>query len=243
VSSLGHGNQEIIDAICEQAKAIAFAHSSFFTSNPAEELARTILENSDGAYSKATFLMSGSEAVKSATTIARQCHVYRGEPERVNFIGRKDSYHGNTLGALAAGYNQARREPFTPVLGQSFHHVSLCFNHVDGNGLSEPEYEDNMLAEYESECGRLGTHTFAAVILEPFGGATLGSVPATQTYQPRLVALSRRHSVLRAFFMRSCAQWLVSGPIMLGKAWEGLRQTCNPLARVLVQVTSHFPQS
>jgi len=124
VSSVGHGNKEVIKAVCDQAQSLAFAHSSFFTSDPAEELASTILANSEGAFSKALFLGSGSEAVESALKIARQYHVYKGQPERVNIVGRINSYHGNTLGALAAGNNPSRRGPFAPILSPSFHHVS-----------------------------------------------------------------------------------------------------------------------
>jgi adenosylmethionine-8-amino-7-oxononanoate aminotransferase len=112
VSSLGHGNQGIINAICEQAQSLAFAHFSFFTSDSVEDLAKLIINKSDNAFAKVLFLTSGSEAVESALKIARQYHVYEGQPERVNYIGRQYSYHGNTLGALAAGSNPTRRGAF-----------------------------------------------------------------------------------------------------------------------------------
>ncbi|OAX81458.1 hypothetical protein ACJ72_04197 [Emergomyces africanus] len=167
VSSVGHGNEEVIEAVVAQAKTLAFAHSSFFTSDPAEELARVILSKSDDAFSKVTFLGSGSEAVDSALKIARQYHIYNGEPERVNFIGRNDSYHGNTLGALAAGNNTARREPFAPILSSVFHHVSRCFYDADGAGVTESDYEDRLIAEFEDKISSLDSKTVAAVIVEP----------------------------------------------------------------------------
>ncbi|ETN39530.1 uncharacterized protein HMPREF1541_05756 [Cyphellophora europaea CBS 101466] len=149
VSSIGHGNAEVVEAICEQARNLAFAHSSFFTSDPAEDLARVLIDSSDSAFSNALFLSSGSEAVESALKLARQYHIFNGEPERVHFIGRMNAYHGNTLGALAAGNNPARRAAFHPMLSTRFRHVSRCFYQKDGQGRSEAEYEDFLITELE----------------------------------------------------------------------------------------------
>lgn len=218
VSSLGHGNEEVIDAICDQARSLAFAHSSFFTSDPAEELAEVILRNSKDAFAKVLFLTSGSEAVESALKLARQYHVYNGQPERVNFIGRVNSYHGNTLGALAAGNNPARRDTFAPILAPVFHHVHRCFYQADGQGLDEKAYEDKLIAEYEEMFAQLGPQTIAAVIIEPVVGATLGSVPATQTYLPRLSQLCKSHGALLIYDEVMCGM----GRVGTYHAWEGL---------------------
>lgn len=218
VSSLGHGNQEIIDAICTQAQSLAFAHSSFFTSDPAEDLAKLIIKNSNDAFTKVMFLTSGSEAVESALKVARQYHVYKGQPERVNYIGREFSYHGNTLGALAVGNNPARRGAFAPILGPTFHHVSRCFYEKDGRGRTEGEYEDALLSEYEEKIKSLGPETVAAVIIEPVGGATLGSVPATKTYIPRLTALCKQYGILTIFDEVMCGM----GRIGSYHAWQSL---------------------
>ncbi|PGH06722.1 hypothetical protein GX51_02163 [Blastomyces parvus] len=218
VSCVGHGNEEVIEAVVAQARNLAFAHTAFFTSDPAEELARTIINKSDDAFSKVTFFCSGSEAVDSALKIARQYHVYNGEQERVNFIGRNDSYHGNTLGALAAGNNTARREPFAPILSPMFHHVSRCFYDADGAGATESEYEDRLVAEFEDKINKLDPKTVAAVIVEPVVGATLGTVPATRTYLPRLKELCSRHGILVIFDEVMCGM----GRVGSFHAWQSL---------------------
>ncbi|PGG95517.1 hypothetical protein AJ79_10012 [Helicocarpus griseus UAMH5409] len=218
VSSVGHGNTEVIEAVVAQARKMAFAHSSFFTSDSAEELARVIINRSDNAFSKVTFLCSGSEAVDSALKIARQYHLYNGEPERVNFIGRNHSYHGNTLGALAAGNNTSRRDPFAPILSPVFHHVSRCFYDTDGIGLEESEYEDRLIAEFENKINALGPKTVAAVIVEPVVGSTLGTVPATATYLPRLKELCSRHGILVIFDEVMCGM----GRVGTYHAWQSL---------------------
>ncbi|KAI6081279.1 pyridoxal phosphate-dependent transferase [Hypoxylon rubiginosum] len=247
VSCLGHGNKEVIEAICSQARALAFAHSSFFTSDPAEELARFVMKRSNGAFSKVVWLGSGSEAVESALKIARQYHVFRGEPERVNFVGRLHSYHGNTLGALAAGNNPGRRKIYEPILSPAFHHVGRCFYDADGKGLSEEEYEDQRISEYEAEFLRLGPRTVAAVILEPVVGATLGSVLATKNYLSRLSELCRRHGILTIFDEVMCGmgrvgtyhawQSLGNVPPDLQTVGKGLGAGYQPLSAVLVGKT------
>ncbi|PGH33032.1 hypothetical protein GX50_04178 [[Emmonsia] crescens] len=244
VSSVGHGNEEVIEAVVAQARDLAFAHSSFFTSDPAEELARAIINKSDDAFSKVTFLCSGSEAVDSALKIARQYHIYNGEPERVNFIGRNDSYHGNTLGALAAGNNSARREPFAPILSSVFHHVSRCFYDTDGAGVTESDYEDRLITEFRDKINTLGPKTVAAVIVEPVVGATLGTAPATSTYLPRLKELCGHHGILVIFDEVMCGMgragtyhaWQSLGGVApdLQTIGKGLGAGYQPLSAVLI---------
>ncbi|KAH8168980.1 aminotransferase class-III domain-containing protein [Sarocladium implicatum] len=254
VSCLGHGNQEVIEAVCTQARSLAFAHSSFFTSDPAEDLGRLILEKSNGAFKKVLFLTSGSEAVESALKVARQFHVYKGQTERVNFIGRTHSYHGNTLGALAAGNNPARRAVFGDILSPNFHHVSRCFYQKDGNGLTESQYEDRLIAELEAKFQELGPSTIAAVILEPLVGATTGSVPATKNYLARVSDLCKQYGVLTIFDEVMCGMgrtgtyhaWQAIGGVSpdLQTIGKGLGAGYQPLSAVLLadSVFSTFEQ-
>ncbi|KAL2756410.1 hypothetical protein ACRALDRAFT_1063637 [Sodiomyces alcalophilus JCM 7366] len=247
VSGVGHGNKEVIEAVCEQMRRLAYIQTSFFTTDPAEELARVILDSSNGAFSKVMFLSSGSEAVESALKMARQYHVYNGQPDRVNFVGRLHSYHGNTLGSLAAGNNPSRRDTFAPILSPAFHHVRRCFYQADGAGLSEAQYEDELLAEYEETFRRLGPETVAAVIVEPVVGATLGAVPATPTYLPRLSRLCRSYGILTIFDEIMCGMgrvgtyhaWQSLGGISpdLQAVGKGLGAGYQPLSAVLVGPT------
>ncbi|SPO02994.1 related to ARG8 - acetylornithine aminotransferase [Cephalotrichum gorgonifer] len=245
VSCLGHNNREVIDAIVKQTQSLSFAHTLFFTSDPAEQLALHLLAESRAAFAKVSFLCSGSEAVESALKIARQYHIYRGEPARVNFVGRAHSYHGNTLGALAAGNNPARRGTFGPILAPVFHHVSRCFYDADvGEGQSEESYEDGLIAEFEAKIGELGPETVAAIIVEPVVGSTLGAAPATKTYLPRLRKLCDRHGILLIFDEVMCGlgrsgtyhAWEQLGgvPPDLQTVGKGLAAGYQPLSAVLM---------
>ncbi|KAL1957362.1 hypothetical protein VTO42DRAFT_6042 [Malbranchea cinnamomea] len=250
VSCLGHGHKAVIEAIIDQAQRLAFAHTSFFTNDPAEELASLLLERSDGAFTKVMFLSSGSEAIESAIKLVRQYHLANGDPERVNFISRKFSYHGNTLGALSAGYNPPRRQGFSPLLSPAFHHVSPCFYSRDAHpSESEEQYVDRLLRELEDTFDRLGAHTVAGVIVEPIVGATLGSVPAAQGYLPRLKELCRKHGALLVFDEVMCGMgragtlhaWQSLGGVApdIQTIGKGLGAGYQPISAILIGKAVH----
>ena len=109
VSCLGHSNDEVKEAIKQQLDALAFAHTGFFTSEPAEALADKLIKHAPEGLDRVYFVSGGSEAVEAAIKLARQYHVERGDDERDILIARRQSYHGNTLGALAASGNLWRR--------------------------------------------------------------------------------------------------------------------------------------
>ncbi|KAK4950081.1 hypothetical protein LTR10_011058 [Elasticomyces elasticus] len=219
VSCLGHSDKVVIDAIVKQAQTMPFVHGSFFTNGPAEQLAKLLVDSSDGAFSKAVFLSSGSEAVETALKLARQHHLCNGQPQRWKYIAREGSYHGNTIGALSASHNPQRRVPFAPLLSPAFRHVAPCFFSRDGSsGEDEKAYVERLLAEYETVFQREGPETIAAVIVEPVAGATLGAVPASKGYLSGLRKLCDRYGVLLIFDEVMCGL----GRVGTTHAWQSL---------------------
>jgi len=99
VSCLGHQHPRVLDAIARQAAKLAYAHTAFFSSEPAEALADHLVGHEPGGLAYVYFVSGGSEAIEASIKLARQYFVERGEPQRGNFIARRQSYHGNTLGA------------------------------------------------------------------------------------------------------------------------------------------------
>jgi len=140
VSCLGHGDIDVINAVKEQLDAIAFAHTGFFTSIPAERLAQQLIAHAPPGIDRVYFVSGGSEAVEAALKLARQYYLEIGEERRQHIIARRQSYHGNTLGALAAGGNQFRRVPFEPLMVNT-HHISPCFEYRE-------KRDDETVAEY-----------------------------------------------------------------------------------------------
>jgi adenosylmethionine-8-amino-7-oxononanoate aminotransferase len=196
VSCLGHSHPKVIEAIKTQAEKLSFAHTGFFTSEPAEALADNLVSRSPAGLDAVYFVSGGSEAVEAALKLARQYHLERGEPERRHFVARWQSYHGNTLGALSVGGNRWRREPFAPMLIES-HHIDPCFAYrFRRDDETEEEYGLRAADALEAKIQELGPETVAAFIAEPVVGATAGAVAAAPGYFRRIREICDRHGVL-----------------------------------------------
>ncbi|NNE85976.1 MAG: aspartate aminotransferase family protein [Alphaproteobacteria bacterium] len=196
VSCLGYSDPEIIAAIQEQAGDLAYAHSSFFTNAPMEQLGDLMVAGAPAGLDRVYLVSGGSEAVEAALKMARQYFVELGQPTRRHFIARRQSYHGNTLGALAVGGNEPRREPFRPVLAES-HHVSPCFAYRERrDGEDDAQYCDRLADELEAKILELGPETVAAFVAETVVGATSGAVPPVAGYFQRVREICDKYGIL-----------------------------------------------
>ena len=150
VSCLGHSDAEVRRAIKAQLDALAYAHTAFFTSQAAEDLAELMIGDAPEGIEWVYFLSGGSESIEAALKMARQYFVDIGEPGRRRFIARRQSYHGNTLGALAVGGNPKRRAPFTPLLFDVTH-ISPCYAYRGmATGESEEAYGRRVADELDA---------------------------------------------------------------------------------------------
>jgi adenosylmethionine-8-amino-7-oxononanoate aminotransferase len=196
VSCLGHSHPRVIEAVRRQVGELAFAHTSFFTSEPAEALADHLIAAAPSNLDKVYFVSGGSEAVEAALKMARQYFVEIGQPERRRFIARRQSYHGNTLGALSIGGNPWRRRPYEPLLLE-VEHVSPCYAYRGREpGEADGAYVDRLLRELEDTIVRVGPETVIAFVAEPVVGATMGAVPALPGYFFGIRALCDRYGIL-----------------------------------------------
>src|SRR5246127_2149117 len=150
VSCLGHSHPDVLAAMREQLDRLAYAHTSFFTTEVAEALADDLVAHAPGGIGHVFFVSGGSEAIEAALKLARQYFVESGEPQRTRFIARRQSYHGNTLGALALGGNEWRRRHFAPLL-TGVARVSPCYEYRDrARDQSLEAYTAGLLAELEA---------------------------------------------------------------------------------------------
>ncbi|WP_171234166.1 aspartate aminotransferase family protein [Ruegeria sp. HKCCA6837] len=196
VSCLGHSNPAVIRAVQDQVEQIAFAHSGFMTSEPAEALADLLIQHAPGDLDRVYFVSGGSEATEAAIKLARQYFLETGQPERRHVIARKQSYHGNTLGALSAGGNAWRRAQFAPMLIEMTH-ISACYEYAEKpESEGSFDYGQRVANELEAEILRLGPDTVMAFMAEPVVGATLGAVPAVEGYFKRIREICNQYGVL-----------------------------------------------
>ncbi|MGF6470222.1 aspartate aminotransferase family protein [Paraburkholderia sp. BR13444] len=216
VSCLGHSNQRVIDAIKRQAQQLPYAHTSFFTTEPAEELADRLVASAPAGLEHVYFVSGGSEAIEAALKLARQYFVEKGETQRRHFIARRQSYHGNTLGALAIGGNAWRREPFLPILIEA-HHVSPCYAYREQRpDETEEAFAQRLADELEQKILELGADTVAAFVAETVVGATAGAVPPVREYFRKIRAVCDRYGVL-----------LILDEIMSGMGRTGYLFACD----------------
>ncbi|HEU0203921.1 MAG TPA: aspartate aminotransferase family protein [Burkholderiaceae bacterium] len=196
VSCLGHGHPDVLAAMHAQIDRLAYAHTSFFTTAVAEELAEHLVQRAPAGLEHVYFVSGGSEAMEAALKLARQYFVEIGQPQRALFIARRQSYHGNTLGALAVGGNAWRRHQFAPLL-IDVTHVAPCYEYRERRDDEDTQaYTARLLAELEATIQRLGPERIIAFCAETVVGATLGAVPPTPGYFAGVRALCDRYGIL-----------------------------------------------
>ena len=196
VSCLGHGDRAVTEAIKAQLDKLAFAHTGFLTSEPAEALADLLIAHAPGRLDRVYLVSGGSEATEAAIKLARQYWVEKGEPQRGRLIARKQSYHGNTIGALSAGGNEWRRAQFGPLL-LDVSHIEPCYEYRYRAEDESPEAYGRRAADaLEAEILRLGPETVMAFMAEPVVGATAGALPPAPGYFRRIREICDKYGVL-----------------------------------------------
>ncbi|MGI9413762.1 MAG: aspartate aminotransferase family protein, partial [Hyphomicrobiales bacterium] len=193
----GHSDRRIVQAIKDQLDRLAFAHTSFFTNAPAEELAEVLSDKAQGGTWRTYFLSGGSEANETALKLARQIQVERGQATRDHFIAREQSYHGNTLGALAVGGNPKRKKIYQPILNPNVRHIMPCYAYRhQADGESAEAFGLRAAGALETEIAALGPDRAIAFVAETVVGSTLGAVPPAPGYFKEIRRICDAHGVL-----------------------------------------------
>lgn len=196
VTSVGHAHPEVLAAMRAQIDNLCYAHTSFFTTDAAEALAEKLVNLAPEGLNYVYLVSGGSEAVEAALKMARQYFVEIGAPQRRHIIARRQSYHGNTIGALATGGNAMRRKQFQPILPET-HHVSSCYAYREKGAEESPEaYAIRLADELEAKILELGPEEVMAFVAEPVVGATLGAVASVADYFKRVRAVCDKYGVL-----------------------------------------------
>jgi len=247
VVNIGHGRKEIAEVMAGQAQKVCFAHTSQFTNEPQEDLARMLAEVAPGDLNRVYFLSGGSEAVESGLKLARQYHVERGEPGRYKAIGRWVSYHGNTLGALSVGGQSPRRRMHSPLL-PPFPHIPPPYCYRCPFGQEYPGCGVRCADALDDCIRREGPDTVAVFVAEPVVGASGGALVPPPEYYPRVRQICDHYGVLfmadevmtglgRTGKMFAMEHWdVVPDMISMGK---GLGSGYTPLAGLLVRDQVH----
>ncbi|KAI8165006.1 putative aminotransferase [Colletotrichum sp. SAR 10_70] len=200
VACIGSNNERVKKAMIEQLDKFAYCNSMFFGHPIGEELADELIRGTDGLMSKAYIMCSGSEAMDAAMKMARQYFVEIGQPQRVKFIARENSYHGTTLGSLSMGGHVARRSLFTDMLLPNIGRVSPC-NAYRGmtEGQTVEQYVEQLADELDHKFQEMGPEAVCAFVAEPVVGAALGCVPSVPGYFKAMKNVCDKHGALLIF--------------------------------------------
>jgi len=216
VSCLGHSHPDIIQAMRAQLDQLEYAHTSFFTTQVAEELADDLTAHAPPGLGHVFYVSGGSEAIEAALKLARQYFVEIRQPQRRHLIARRQSYHGITLGALAIGGRALPRKAFAPLLIET-HHVSPVYDYRERRTGETPEaYGERLARELEDKIDELGGDTVIAFIAETVVGATLGAAPPVPGYFKRVREICDRHGIL-----------LILDEVMCGMGRTGTLHACE----------------
>jgi adenosylmethionine-8-amino-7-oxononanoate aminotransferase len=216
VSCLGHSHPDVLAALHKQLDTLAYAHTAFFTTDIAERLADRLIEDAPSGLDRVYLVSGGSEAIEAALKMARQYFVEKGEPQRRHIIARRQSFHGNTLGALATGGNEWRRSQFRPLLIET-HHIDPCYAYrLQDAGESDTAYAARAAQALEDKILELGSDQVIAFVAETVVGATSGAVPPVADYFKRIRAICDRYGVL-----------LILDEVMCGMGRTGTLHACE----------------
>ena len=216
VSCLGHGHPDVLDALRKQLDSLAYAHTAFFTTEIAERLADRLVEDAPEGLDHVYLVSGGSEAIEAALKMARQYFVEIGQPRRRRVIARRQSYHGNTLGALATGGNAWRRAQFEPLLIEAAH-IDPCYAYrLQRAGETDADYAARAAQALEDKILEIGADQVIAFVAETVVGATAGAVPPVADYFKRIRAICDRYGVL-----------LILDEVMCGMGRMGTLHACE----------------
>lgn len=226
VACIGNGHPEVTKAIKEQVDKVAYVYNFQLSNEPAEALAKYMVETSDGAFELCGFLSGGSEAMEGAIKLARQYFYETAQPQRTNFIARKLSFHGNTLSTLALAHHPARRAPYAAILDTDhFHHVSPAYaKRFQKPDETEEQYVERLRQELEDKFLELGPDTVIGFVAETVVGATTGVVPAPKGYFKAMKSVCDKYGALLIL------DEVMSGMGRLGTlhAWESFGDNVAP---------------
>ena len=195
-SGLGHGREEITQAIAKQSSTLDFSPPFQFAQPLAFELANKLVELTPDGLDHVFFTGSGSESTDTSLKMARAYWRLKGQASKTRFIGREKAYHGVNFGGYAVGGIVGNRKMF----GQSIEADHLPHTLLESNAFSKGMPKNGI--ELADELTRLialhDASNIAAVIIEPFSGSA-GVIIPPEGYLQKIREICTAHNILLIF--------------------------------------------
>lgn len=193
--NVGHGVQEVADAMYKQASDIAFVHGSSFRSKPLMDLTALMAEMAPPSLNKVYITPGGTEANESALKLARHYHLGKGNSQRYKFVARWQSFHGTCIGALSMAGHPQHRRAMGPLL-LDFPHIVPPNCYRCSLGKTYPQCGVACADELERAILLNGPDTIAAHIVEPISGPSIAGMTPPPEYYPRIREICDKYDVL-----------------------------------------------
>lgn len=195
VVSIGHGVEEVVEAMAAQARKVGYLHNGQFVHAIGEELAGAIAAHTPGTLNRSIIVSGGSEAVETAAKLARQYHMLRGNTQKNVVLARGRSYHGATLLALSLSGVPSRQAPYLPYL-HAQPRVAEPYCYRCPLGLEWPGCRVACASDLERAIAELGADHVSAFIAEPVVGAALPGMTPPAGYFEEVRAICDANDVL-----------------------------------------------
>ena len=213
VTNIGHGDERVAKTLYDQAKKLAVHPTHLFYNEELENYLKNLCDFAPEGFNKAWTISGGTEAIENAIKLAFQYHRAKGN-NRKKVLGRWGSYHGNSILALDVGGMKVRRDFYTDLMVDHLH-VSPCLTYRKEEGLTDKEYEDQLIAEFEKTV-QDNKNDIMCFVSEPIVGAALGASEPTENYFRRIKEICIREDIL-----------MVADEVMTGFGRAGANFACE----------------
>lgn len=195
-TNIGLGREEMAEAIADQVRQLAYSNPFCDMANvTAIELCAKLASLAPGDLDHVFLTTGGSTAVDTAYRLVQFYQNSRGKPTKKHIISRFSAYHGSTFLTMSIGNKAADRAPEFDFMSDLFHHISCPNYYRAPEGMSEADFLDFLVNEFEDKILTLGADNVAAFFAEPVMGSG-GVIIPPKGYHRRMWEICQRHNLL-----------------------------------------------
>lgn len=195
-TNIGLGRKEMANAIAEQVEQLAFSNTFVdMTNDPAARLAAKIAELAPGDLNRVHFTTGGSTAVDTAVRMVSYYHHARGLPDKTDIVARDYSYHGSTYLSQSVGKRPGDRVEEFRYKCDGIHHLSCPNPYRRPVDMTEAQFCDFLIEEFEVLIARVGADRIGGFIAEPIQ-ASGGIIIPPEGYLRRMWEVCQRYDIL-----------------------------------------------
>ncbi|MCU1748075.1 aminotransferase [Pseudomonas sp. 6D_7.1_Bac1] len=195
-TNIGLGREEMALAIADQVRQLAYSNPFSDMSNAvAIQLCEKLASLAPGDLDHVFLTTGGSTAVDTAYRLVQFYQNSRGKPQKKHVIARYNAYHGSTCLTMSIGNKAADRVPEFDYAHDKIHHISNPNPYRAPKGMSEAQFLEFLVQEFEDKILTLGADNVAAFFAEPIMGSG-GVIIPPKGYLLRMWEVCQKYDIL-----------------------------------------------